>query len=245
MRPIRRGPSPRPNDFDDYRDAKAELVSRLGPYCSFCERRVATNLAVEHVQPKGLPAYAHLTGRWDNFLLACVNCNSSKGARDVRLDAVLLPDRDNTCAALSYEPDGTVGPSPSASAAGLARMVDETLALTGLDKAAINTPDRNGRQVALDRLSQRMETWLQATEARRLVISNPGNPDIRDLAARLAAATGFFSIWMTVFDDDVDMRWRLIERFPGTKESGCFGIADGRPVSPAPNPDALAGGGKI
>lgn len=73
MRPIERGPSPRATDFDDYRDAFPELASRLGSYCSFCERRIPTNLAVEHIQPKALPAYAALVGRWDNFLLACVN----------------------------------------------------------------------------------------------------------------------------------------------------------------------------
>jgi|UPI00037ADF2E hypothetical protein len=245
MRPIRRGPSPRLNDFIDYADAKPELVSRLGPYCSFCERRVPTNLAVEHVQPKGLPAYAQLIGRWDNFLLSCVNCNATKKDKDVRLAQVLLPDRDNTFAALIYQPDGTIAPSPTARAAGLAQMVVETLALTGLDKAAADTPDQNGKQVALDRMRQRMETWLEAIYAKSAIDAHPTNQVIRHMAARLASASGFFSIWMAVFDDDADMRRRLIDTFPGTGESGCFGMTDARPVSPAPNPDALAGGGKI
>ena len=98
MRPIRRGGSPRHSDFNNYKDAKAYLVSRLGSYCSYCERRIATMLAVEHIQPKDLPAYGHLTGRWENFLLGCVNCNSTKKDKDVQLDTILLPDRDNTFA---------------------------------------------------------------------------------------------------------------------------------------------------
>ena len=63
MRPIRRGMSPRSRDFLDYKKAKPELVSRIGSgwfnkihiasYCSYCERPIVTNLAIEHIQPKG------------------------------------------------------------------------------------------------------------------------------------------------------------------------------------------------
>jgi len=69
MRPVRRGGSPQPDDFDPYTDAKPDLISRLGGYCSYCERRIAANLAVEHIQPKKLPAYQDLEGRWENFCL--------------------------------------------------------------------------------------------------------------------------------------------------------------------------------
>jgi len=58
MRPVHRDESPQADDFDPYRTALAELPSRLGMYCSFCERRIVTQLAVEHIQPKGLPVYA-------------------------------------------------------------------------------------------------------------------------------------------------------------------------------------------
>lgn len=73
MRPVVRGASPQAGDFKNYRDAFAELAGRIGMFCSYCERRIATQLAVEHIQPKAL--YEHLQGRWDNFLLGCVNCN--------------------------------------------------------------------------------------------------------------------------------------------------------------------------
>jgi uncharacterized protein (TIGR02646 family) len=119
MRPIRRGSSPIAADYQDYKKAQPDLVARLGLYCSFCERRIPTNMAVEHIQPKGLAAYAHLIGRWDNFLLACVNCNSTKKDKDVNLANVLLPDRDNTFAALRYLCDGSIQPSPLAVATGL------------------------------------------------------------------------------------------------------------------------------
>ena len=56
MRPVRRGSNPQANDYDDYKKAKPVLVSRLGRYCSYCERAVLTQLAVEQIQPKA----AHL-----------------------------------------------------------------------------------------------------------------------------------------------------------------------------------------
>ena len=245
MRPIKRGRSPRTRDFEDYADAKLELVSRLGSYCSYCERRIATNLAVEHVQPKKLRQYAHLRGRWENFLLGCVNCNSTKGKKDVRLNRVLLPDRDNTFAAFSYPEDGTVAPSPLAVANGLRAMAADTLALTGLDKRVSTATDENGRQVALDRVSQRLEVWSLAEEARSDIQAHPQNVALRRGAVRTALGYGFFSIWMTVFQDDADMCGRLIDAFDGTRASGCFDPLTQQPVIPAPNPDNLPHGGKV
>ena len=42
----------------------------------------------------------------------------------------------------------------------------------------------------------------------------------------LETATGhaYWSIWMTVFEDDPDMRCRFIEAFPGTDKT-CFDAA--------------------
>jgi uncharacterized protein (TIGR02646 family) len=244
MRPIRRGGSPRHGDFNDYKDARAYLVSRLGNYCSYCERRIATMLAVEHIQPKGLPVYEHLTGCWENFLLGCVNCNATKKDKDVHLNAILLPDRDNTFAAFVYSADGKVAPA-SDLAPDIRKMADDTLALTGLDKKISVMLDDNDKQVAIDRVSQRMEAWAVAEEVRNEVFANPGNSSVRKLAVDVAVGEGFFSIWMTIFEADADMRNRLIDAFNGTRNSGCFDPATSVPVSPAPNPDGLPYGRKI
>lgn len=243
MRPIRRRASPLPHDFDDYRDAFTFLFSRLGGYCSYCERKIVTQLAVEHIQPKALAKYAHLIGRWDNFLLGCVNCNSTKGDRDVNPEEVLLPDRDNTFHAFTYEMDGSL--HPAASSAAVQAMAANTLALVGLDKRASQVWDENGKLVAIDRMSQRMEAWLQALEAKSDIESNPGNTAVRRSVVRLAEAKGFFSIWMAVFVGDIDMRNRLIDAFAGTRESNCFDAVTTEPISPSPNLDALPHGGKI
>ncbi|MBF0260758.1 MAG: HNH endonuclease [Magnetococcales bacterium] len=244
MRPICRGQAPYPDDYAHYQDAKPDLVARLGPYCSFCERRIATQLAVEHVQPKGRPEYAALIGHWNNFLLACVNSNSIKKDKDVDPAKLLLPDRDNTFVAFEYLPDGTIQPSELANAKGLGDIAEDTLGLTGLDKGVLKSPDAKGRQVALDRVSQRKETWIIAEEARNDLEKSPGNPSLQDYIVKLAEKTGFFSVWMTVFREHADMLRHLVLGFVGTAESGCFD-AQGGAVSPAANPDGLAGGGKI
>lgn len=244
MRPIRRGASPQAHDFADYTTAKPDLVSRLGLYCSYCERRVATNLAVEHIQPKALPAYAGLIGRWENFLLGCVNCNSTKNNKDVVLSDVLLPDRDNTAAAFEYAADGTVKSLPGLPAATKARA-DRLLALVGLDKPIAVYTDENGKQVQLDRVAQRMEVWGIAQTALDDVNANPGNAAVRRQVVSAAVGHGFFSIWMTVFAGDADMRNRLIDAFAGTRGSGCFAATNTALVAPAPNPDALADGQKL
>jgi len=243
MRPVRRRGSPQASDFADYTGAKKHLVSRLGSYCSYCERLVVTQLAVEHVQPKGLAQYEHLIGRWENFLLGCVNCNSTKLDQDVDPATVLLPDRDNTFVALRYEPDGTVRPSPDMAPA-VRTMAASLLTLAGLDKPISEARDENGKLVAIDRVAQRMEAWATARDAKDDVDQSPGNAAVRRLVAVLSAKTGFFSIWMTVFQGDADMRNRLIDAFAGTRQSGCFDPVTTEPRSPAPNPDGLANGGK-
>jgi uncharacterized protein (TIGR02646 family) len=243
MRPVRRGASPQPHDFADYRDAFAELMSRLGPYCSYCERRIATQLAVEHIQPKAIPQYSALKGRWENFLLACVNCNSTKGDKDVVLANVLLPDRDNTFVAFTYEQDGTVrvdGTLPSIAAA----QAGATLALVGLDKRIGQARDANEKLVANDRVSQRMQAWLLALTSKDELDAEAQSAGLRRQIVRTAVENGFFTIWMAVFASDADMRGRLIDAFAGTRGSACFDPATSVPVRPAPNPDALHHGGK-
>ncbi len=245
MRPIQRGASPQANDFDDYTKSKPELISRLGGYCSYCERPIKTNLAVEHIQPKagndGRPA---LIGQWSNFLLACVNCNSTKKDKRVDLDLLLLPDRDNTFYAYCYTPDGKVQVSASLNIPASKYALD-SLKLVGLDKKMLRSIDSNGEQVEIDRVSQRMQAWAKAELAEVMIQQQPRNDLLKEMAVNWALSEGFFSIWMTVFDTVPDMKVRLIKAFKGTEASGCFNMTTGDPITPAPNPDALTHGGKI
>lgn len=257
MRPVKRGDNPIAGDFGDYEDAKTFLVSRLGSgwyggiqvanYCSYCERPVSTNLAVEHIQPKGLKIggiepYRHLQGRWSNFLLACVNCNSTKGDKDVLMSDLLLPDRDNTFVAFEYLQDGSIQVIAPALQMPLA---ERTLSITGLNRAATQSVDENMRSIALERVGQRMNAWLLALDAKSEVDAEPLSLGVQNGVVRSALAIGFFSIWMKVFAGDTVMRNRLIDAFAGTRGSGCFDPATTLAISPAPNPDNLPYGAKL
>ena len=90
--------------FADYRNAKTDLLDRIGDYCSYCER--TGDLHIEHVVPqKHRP---DLEGNWGNFLLGCLNCNLTKSYKNRSREGYLWPDRDDTGAAFEYFPDGRV-----------------------------------------------------------------------------------------------------------------------------------------
>lgn len=237
MRPVKRGASPQTSDFDDYSDAKPYLIQRLGSYCSYCERHFPALLAVEHIHPKKLRP--ELEGRWDNFLLSCGNCNPSKGADDLNTADYFFPDRDNTLAAFEYCMDGSITPSKLAQAKGQASIAKETIDLTSQ-----NLPKEEDHIAPISRKQQRLGHWLLAQDTVNTLKSQPSSQALQKCAIALAKSTGFFSIWMTAFGDDEDLRNRLIDAFPGTRDSGCFD-RHGKLITPAPNPDNLENGGKI
>ena len=208
MRPVDKGAAP--NEYVRYQDASVDLKSRLGDYCSYCERQIETHLAVEHVQPK--VRRTALRNSWANFLLGCVHCNSSKGKKRVALRDYFWPDRDNTLRAFEYVDGGLVRPHADILAHDQPKARD-TIALTGLDKFPGN-PDRE--PTASDkRWERRREVW-QLAKRYRSHLATQDTAVVRELVVDNAIARGMFSIWWTVFAGDVDMRRRLREAFVGT-----------------------------
>ncbi len=208
MRPVDKGPVPR--TYEHYQEAGPDLRNRLGDYCSYCERQIETNLAVEHVQPKErCPSLRNL---WTNFLLACCNCNSSKGQKHVALREYFWPDRDNTLRAFKYVDGGMVLPHHSLASYDQNRARD-TIALTGLDKF----PGNHGREpTASDRRwLRRKQIWQLAKDSRARLMSE-NTVAVRELIVENAIARGMFSIWWSAFNGDVDMRRRLRMAFTGT-----------------------------
>ncbi len=213
MRPIQRGDVPKNKDgtekvFNPYGLARGPLIDRLGQYCSFCESRCGSDLAVEHK----LSQHFHKDKEhcWDNFLLACRNCNSTKGHEDLRLDDYYWPDTDNTFEVLCYSEGGRIAAATALTAVQEAKAV-ETLKLTGLDKRPSPTdPERSDR-----RWNNRRNAWDLA-ERQRAKLERNRNADFLETVVELALQTGFFSVWMTVFAGDVEMQHRLINKFNGT-----------------------------
>lgn len=213
VRPIDKGAAPRV--FTAYQDAGPYLKERLGNYCSYCERKIETYLAVEHIQPKKW--HPNLQNSWKNFLLACVNCNSSKGKQNVNVSDFFWPDRDNTLRALEYVEGGLVRPRVGLNARDGKRALD-TVALTGLDSFP-GSPERLPSGSDL-RWLRRREVWeLANKDLNRL--AQEDTDIVRDLIVDNAVARGMFSIWWTVFEGDADMRRRLRLGFAGT-DGGSF-----------------------
>ena len=227
MRPIDRRSAPR--DYANFGDAIDDLVDRLGRYCSYCERRLPTNLAVEHVAPKSL--HNDLELEWTNFLLACVNCNSSKGDDDVADGDVLWPDRHNTMLAIDYSSGGFVRVAEDLDDE-LNRRAQGLISLVNLHRhVAEGYPNPTPRD---RRWEQREQAWATAEKCRAdFVVLGESRPAL-SLVLAAAKYCGFFSVWMTVFCEFSEVKTALIEEFPGTART-CFdqaGNAIRRPCSP-------------
>ena len=213
MRPVTRGPAPRA--YARYQDAIGDLEDRLGTYCSYCERQLPASLAVEHVSPKSLDPAAERD--WENFLLGCTNCNSVKGATPTAIADCFWPDRDNPVRALRYERDGSVqtrGGLPPAHVV----MANKLVELVGLDRhgARPGAPKPAPRD---KRWRQRERIWRKAERCKQLLAKL--GPEARELVVEAAEGYGFFSVWLTVFADDLETKRALIAVMPGTATE-CF-----------------------
>lgn len=221
MRPIIRGPIPKDetgNDiiFTKYSRSRRYLIDRIGGYCSYCERKIEASLAVEHIQPKSREPELELS--WDNFLLACTNCNSTKGDTIVALPDFVWPDVDNTFALFTYDDSGIVKIPDNIIDDNLRNRIQATLNLVGLQKH----PPRVGTLVwaeASDRRYElRIKAWAEAVETN----SKYANADqsIREIMLPLIKIIvinqGFWSIWMQVFHEFPEVQRGLLEEFTGT-----------------------------
>jgi len=223
VRPVNRGPIPTDEcgneiNFNEYQDARGKLIERLGETCSYCEMHLDSSLAVEHVKPKKPEgSNENIQEReldWHNFLLACVNCNSTKSNKDVILDDYFWPDKDNTFRAFTYSEGGIITPSSELSAE-LQSKANATIKLTGLDKHPLNNPKASDR-----RWINRREIWNIAVQAKERLSRNDYD-DFREQIVDTMTGHAYWSIWMTVFRDDSDMLNRFIKALAGTAED-CF-----------------------
>lgn len=210
MRPVQRGAAPN-LALHDYRDAFPSLTRALGMYCSYCERRLETHLAVEHVQPKC--AHPKQALNWDNFLLACVNCNSSKGHQDIKPENYLWPDVHNTLLAFSYL-NGLVENKFEQTHPAF-HQANASIALFGLDKY-LGNPDKNRRPSESDRRWLSRQENLHKAQQLKQKLKRRDCVEMREAIIEVALGFGAFSIWFQVFEDDEDMCLRLIDAFLGT-----------------------------
>lgn len=216
MRPVDRGPSPIGNDgnpiiYTDYKQARGELIRRMGEYCSYCNQKLPASLAVEHVQPKKhVPA---LRLDWNNFLLGCVNCNSYKGYAPINLNDFVWPDIHNTHLAFKYNDDGTVDISDTITDVDLRRRIQNTLDLVGLQTY------NDSREASDRRWKNRRDAIRKARRALelfRIAATKGAENEAAEFVAAWAPDSGFFSVWLDIFDPYPEVKRALIRAFAGT-----------------------------
>lgn len=197
-------------DYMQYGKARKVLLANFGNYCSYCETYLANGalFQTEHIQPKGLPQYANLERKWNNFLLSCATCNIKKGDDNVKYEEIHLPHKNNTYLSLVYKEAGVVEVNPQIPPVSQAHA-QALIILLKLDQPDSETDFRRDmRRKAWDRAM----LYLKKYEAGEYEL----NAMIADIKERSC-----WSIWFTVFKDHKDVRRALVEQFPGTSRE-CF-----------------------
>lgn len=220
MRPITRGDVPTRNgatvEFTHYSKALPHLVDRIGLYCSYCGKKIDNSPEVEHMCPKSVDP--SLTLDWNNFLLACRNCNSIKGTHpdnvnDFETD-YYWPDMDDTFNIFVYENTGKIRVKDSVSPE-IKDKANKTLKLTGLNRPFQSRNDNI--------LRKRKRAWSIAEDSLN-DLNKCNTVEMKNQIIRTALSRGHWSIWMTVFKDENDILKRLIYSFPGTNTEFLFHI---------------------
>lgn len=224
MRPIVKGSNPKHPDgteiiFSEYARSRRYLIDRIGEYCSYCERKIEANLAVEHVQPKD--PNPNLELEWSNFLLACTNCNSTKGKKVINLDDYFWPDIDNTFQFYDYDSSGIVNVARNLTDINIVQKVKNMLDLVGLQKSPPRIGSADWEKASDRRYEHRLQAWLDANhylEQYRNAVSET-KIIMLPLLKTIAINQGFWSIWMNVFADFPEVQIELINNFKGTNKA--------------------------
>jgi uncharacterized protein (TIGR02646 family) len=216
MRPVDKGQIER--DFNPYQDAQQPLVNRLGKFCSYCERWIASAIHVEHKMPKA--NYSQLKFKWKNFLLSCSNCNSGKSSGELVLNDYFWPDTDNTARAFVYDSEGRVFPNSNLPPE-LYQKAEETWKLMGLNRH----PDvqQNDFRKPSDKDSRwldRKREWQKAQRINEQLKSGVSEQKILELLPDILDKA-MFSVWYEVFNGYPHIREKIIDNFKNTAVD-CF-----------------------
>lgn len=218
MRPVVKGEAPEAV-FQKYSDAEPYLEERLGCYCSFCEFHISHAPEVEHREAKSAGGE---TLAWENLLLSCKYCNTRKGTIVKAGDKskYLWPDENDTFHVFNYEED-------------IPRLDEPYLKLH---------PELRGRAEALLHLvkldniprspKEKDRRYRERSEARNSAIHSKKDWDYikhteyadayLEQMMILAVNTGFFSVWMSIFQTDKKVKDSLIQAFKGTRREFCL-----------------------
>ncbi|NLR63025.1 HNH endonuclease [Chitinophaga varians] len=215
-----------PMEYTPWGKAKKVLISEIGSFCSFCEKYNSRSaLHVEHIYGKkcinaaGVLIYDTLKHRWDNFLLACVNCNSVKGNKDIALTNPYMPHINNLIHYITINTGGLIQIKAGLSATdtnGIRGFIN----LTGIDRV----PGHSDYSDKDDRWDTRLKVYdIVKRQYQKYTAANP-TTDLENII-QLARTNGFFSIWyyqfitysevINVLINGIMINGTLIRPFPG------------------------------
>ena len=221
MRPVDKGDAPYIK-ISKYQEAEPYLEKRIGAYCSFCEMRVNNALAVEHKESRN--SGGALTD-WSNLLLSCVYCNSRKSEkiRKGNLGRWLWPDQHNTFLAFTYE-----DALPKVNETYLKTVGEDVLmrAKATMEDLVLDYKPKStdGKKYKDKRWQHRFHVLTIAEDYKNSWIKNRGleyeEQQLRNIRYT-AEQSGFFSVWMMVFQDEPKVKEALLDAFTGTSKE-CF-----------------------
>lgn len=197
------------DQYTPYGNAKVDLFKAIGAYCSYCERQGHFSaLSVEHIHDKS--KHSDLENDWDNFLLACINCNSIKGTKEVDFEKMFFPTNDDTFSIFRLLDGGFIQIHPDLP------DLDSVKAKRLLDLVGVNRyPGITGYSPKDKRWEERKSVWELAVRYLRKYEENLVD---EETLLDLAKSKGFWSVWMTVFKDQKEFVKKLIQSFKGTKQ---------------------------
>ena len=219
MRPVDKGKAPE-KIYKKYQDAEPDLEERIGAYCSFCELPIMHVPEVEHKEAK---AKGGDELKWDNLLLSCKYCNTRKGTKVGVGDKgkYLWPDEDDTFHPFLYDRD-------------IPRLNEDYLKGQSeeVQQKALNIYNLVKLGTIPTSPKIKDKRYFARSEARNYAVkSKEGWETVKQTSVResyleqikmLAENSGFFSTWMSVFQDDVEVKEMLVNAFKGTKKEYCL-----------------------
>ncbi len=220
MRPVDKGEAPE-HAFQKYQEAEPYLEERLGAYCSFCEFPIRHVPEVEHKEAK---AKGGDELAWENLLLSCKYCNTRKGTIVAKGDKekYLWPDEDDTFHAFSYDTEIPKLNEEYLQAQGddIKQKAANLFSLLQLDNVPLSPAVKDRRYAA--RSVARNYALSSKVGWDKVKISMNNKNDYLQQIRMLAESSGFFSVWMQVFKEDIEVKEALLEVFKGTRKEYCL-----------------------